>query len=212
MPRRGRGRIRDADTTAAILEATMALLVERGLKGFTIEGVAARAGVGKATIYRWWPSRGAVALDAFLAAVDPQVPYPDTDDFATALRTQVRSLIGVFRDTPNGAVVRALLGEAQTDEDLAEAFRVRWVEVRRSYGRAVFRHAQQTGQIRADLDIETAIDLVYGPVYYRLMTGHAPLSDEFADCVVEYALRGLAPRSDAPGTAGGPNHCPHTLP
>lgn len=194
MPRRGRGRIRDADTTAAILEASMALLVERGLKGFTIEGVAARAGVGKATIYRWWPSRGAVALDAFLAAVDPQVPYPDVDDFATALRTQVRSLIGVFRDTPNGAVVRALLGEAQTDQDLAEAFRIRWVEVRRSYGRAVFRHAQQTGQIRADLDIETAIDLVYGPVYYRLLTGHAPLSDEFADCVVEYALRGLAPR------------------
>lgn len=193
-PRRGRGRIRDADATAAILQAAMALLVERGLKGFTIEGVAARAGVGKATIYRWWPSRGAVALDAFLAAVDPQVPYPDIDDFATALRTQVRSLIGVFRDTPNGAVIRALLGEAQTDEDLAEAFRVRWVEVRRSHGRAVFRRAQQTGQICADLDIETAIDLVYGPVYYRLMTGHEPLSDEFASWLVDYALRGLAPR------------------
>lgn len=170
----------------------MALLTDKGLAGFTMEGLAARAGVGKATIYRWWPSRGAVALDAFLAAVEPQVPYPDTDDFAVALRSQVLLLVGVFRDTPAGGVVRALLAEAQSDADLAEAFRTRWLESRRTAGRAVFRRAQENGQLRKDLEIETAIDLVYGAVYFRLMTGHEPLSDEFAVHLTEYAIRGLA--------------------
>jgi AcrR family transcriptional regulator len=188
---RGRGRVRDAATTAAILDAAMEMLTEKGLAGFTIEGLAARAGVGKTTIYRWWPSRGAVALDAFLSAVEPQVPYPDTDDFATALRGQVLALVRVFRDTPAGRVVRAILAEAQADQDLAEAFRARWLESRRATGRAVFRRAQEAGQLRQDLEIETAIDLVYGAVYFRLMTDHQPLSDEFAGHLTDYAIRGL---------------------
>ena len=192
--RRTRGRTRDTRTTEAILEAAMAMLVEKGLTGFTIEGLAARAGVGKATIYRWWPSRGAVALDAFLAAVEPQVPYPDTDDFPTSLRTQVTALVRVFGETPVGPVVRALIGEAQRDPDLAEAFRARWLEARRTVGRAVFAQAQRSGQIRDDLEIETAIDLIYGAVYFRLMTSHAPMDDEFVTNLIDYALRGLAPR------------------
>ncbi len=191
--RRGRGRTRDAAATAAILDAAMALLVEKGLAGFTIEGIAARAGVGKATIYRWWPSRGAVALDAFLDAVEPQVPYPDTGDFAAALRAQVTALVRVFRTDEVGGVIRALLGEAQTDPELAEAFRTRWLESRRTVGRAIFTAAQRSGQIRADLDIETAIDLVYGPVYFRLMAGHQPLDDRFASELITYAVHGLAP-------------------
>lgn len=191
--RRGRGRTRDTATTAAILGAAMDLLVEEDLKKFTIERLAARAGVGKATIYRWWPSRGAVALDAFLNAVDPQVPFPETPDFLSAVRSQASSLVRVFRDTPAGRVVRALLAEAQADPDLAEAFRTRWVEVRRDAGRAVFQRAQETGQIRSDLDLETAIDLVYGPIYYRLLAAHQPLTDQFVDDITAYALRGLAP-------------------
>ena len=188
---RGRGRTRDAATTAAILDAAMEQLTEKGLAGFTIEGLAARAGVGKTTIYRWWPSRGAVALDAFLSAVEPQVPYPDTDDFATALQGQVLALVRAFRDTPAGRVVRAILAEAQADRDLAEAFRARWLESRRATGRAVFRKAQESGQLRQDLEIETAIDLVYGAVYFRLMTDHQPLSDEFVVNLTDYAVRGL---------------------
>jgi AcrR family transcriptional regulator len=188
---RGRGRVRDAVATAAILDAAMEMLTEKGLAGFTIEGLAARARVGKTTIYRWWPSRGAVALDAFLSAVEPQVPYPDTDDFESALRGQVLALVRVFRDTPAGRVVRAILAEAQTDLDLAEAFRARWLESRRTTGRAVFRRAQEAGRLRQDLDIETAIDLVYGAVYFRLMTGHQPLSDEFVVHLTDYAIRGL---------------------
>lgn len=175
------------------MNAAMSLLVEKGLAGFTIEGIAARAGVGKATIYRWWPSRGAVALDAFLDAVQPLVPYPEEEDFATQLRVQVTALVRVFRDPEVGGVVRALMGEAQTDPDLAAAFRDRWLEARRTVGRAVFREAQRTGQIRDDLDIETAIDLVYGAVYFRLLAGHQPLSDEFVADLVDYAVRGLAP-------------------
>ncbi|MFI9531226.1 TetR/AcrR family transcriptional regulator [Micromonospora rosaria] len=193
--RRERGRTRDAAATASILNAAMSILVEKGLAGFTIEGIAARAGVGKATIYRWWPSRGAVALDAFLDAVQPLVPYPEDEDFPTQLRVQVTALVRVFRDHEVGGVVRALMGEAQTDPDLAAAFRDRWLEARRTVGRAVFREAQRTGQIRDDLDIETAIDLVYGAVYFRLLAGHQPLSDEFVGDLVDYAVRGLAPSS-----------------
>lgn len=89
-------------------------------------------------------------------------------------------------------MVRALLGEAQRDPDLAEAFRSRWLESRRTAGRAVFARAQRTGQIRADLEIETAIDLIYGAVYFRLMTGHAPMDDAFVADLTDYALRGLA--------------------
>ncbi|CAL9648389.1 MULTISPECIES: TetR/AcrR family transcriptional regulator [Streptomyces] len=191
--RRGRGRTRDSATTAAILDAAMDLLVEEDLRKFTIERLASRAGVSKATIYRWWPSRGAVALDAFLNAVDPHVPFPETTDFLTALRFQASALVRVFRETPAGHVVRALLAEAQSDPDLADAFRTRWVEARRDSGRAVFRRAQESGQIRSDLDLETAIDLVYGPIYYRLLATHQPLTDKFVDDVTAYALRGLAP-------------------
>jgi AcrR family transcriptional regulator len=171
----------------------MELLVEKGLAGFTIEGIAARAGVGKATIYRRWPSRGAVALDAFLDAVQPRVPYPQDVDFPTQLRVQVTALVRVFREPEVGGVVRALMGEAQTDPDLAAAFRERWLEARRTAGRAVFGEAQRTGQIRDDLEIETAIDLVYGAVYFRLLAGHQPLSDGFVTNLVDYAIRGLRP-------------------
>ncbi|MDQ0408751.1 TetR/AcrR family transcriptional regulator [Streptomyces sp. NPDC000349] len=191
--RRGRGRTRDSVTTAAILDAAMELLVEEDLRKFTIERLASRAGVSKATIYRWWPSRGAVALDAFLNAVDPHVPFPETTDFLAALRFQASALVRVFRETPAGHVVRALLAEAQSDPDLSDAFRTRWVEVRRDSGRTVFRRAQESGQIRSDLDLETAIDLVYGPIYYRLLATHQPLTDKFVDDVTVYALRGLAP-------------------
>lgn len=185
--------MRDAATTEAILVAAMDLLAERGLAAFTIERLAAKAGVSKATIYRWWPSRGAVALDALLATVEPQVPFPAEGDFEAVIRDQVTSLVRIFRDDPAGDVIRALIAESQADPDLAAGFRERWLEPRRVAGRAVFRRAQEIGELRTDLDIETAIDLIYGPVYFRLLVGHEPLSDSFAADITAYAMRGLRP-------------------
>jgi AcrR family transcriptional regulator len=187
--RRGRPRSEEADR--AILRAATEVLAERGLGGMSIEEVAARAGVGKATIYRRWHSRGTLALDAFRAEFKAQQPLPDTGslhgDLLAALRAWVRAVTG----TRAGRMLAGLIAEAQNDPGLAVAWREQVVEPLRAQHAIMLRRAIARGEIPAGTDLDVALDLLYGPAYHRLLHGHRPLTDAFTRTVVDVLVAGL---------------------
>ena len=189
-----RGRRRSESSHEAIIAATQELLVERSYPELTIEGIAARAGVGKQTIYRWWPSKAALVLEAYLAGQDA-VPPPAEGKVA---REDVRALLGwliaVLAQPIGGHVVAGLVGDLQHDADLAEGFYRDVVPARREPMLAALERARARGEIRADADLELAVDSLHGAVFYRLLLSGEPLDAEFADRLAEQTLTGLAAR------------------
>jgi AcrR family transcriptional regulator len=186
-----RGRPRSQEADRAIMAATVNLLAEKGLAGMSIEEVAKRAGVGKATIYRRWPSKGLLALDAFVEAFREQQPLPDTgtlrDDLIAALRAWVRAVTG----TSTGRLLTGLIAEAQYDTELRAAWRDRVLEPLRSQHRIMLDRAIARGEIPASVDKEVVLDLFFGAAQHRLLLGHLPLTDEFIDEVVDVILDGI---------------------
>jgi AcrR family transcriptional regulator len=187
-PRRGRPRSEKA--RHAILDAAAELLLRRGLGAVSMDAVAERAGVSKATIYRWWPSKEMLALDALLDWAAATAPPRDTGALRGDVLALLRPWVREIRRQPFGPVIAAFLSEAQSDPEFADAYRTRFVEPRRHAMRAVFARAAERGEVPADLDVEVALDLIYGAVYHRLLHGHAELTDRFARDVVELALNG----------------------
>src|SRR5450759_4894727 len=179
----------------ATLDAALALLRADGYGAMTIERIAARAGVGKQTIYRWWPSKGAVVFEALLEDLRVSLTFDDTGDLRADLTTQVTSLSRVFA-SPDGRHMAALIGGAQGDPDLAQALLEHWVRPRRRYAMAFLQQAKDRGQLRPDLDLEVVIDIIWAPLYDRLLLHYAPLDEAHAAAVVDAALTGLAVRSD----------------
>ena len=194
-----RGRPRSERARKAILEAAAELLLARGLSAVSMDAVAERAGVSKATIYRWWATKETLALDALYtewAAAQPQAR--DTGSLRGDLLSLFRPWARLARSRPYGRVIAALITESQTDPVFAAEYRQRFVEPRREQGRVIFRRAIGRGEIPADTKVEVALDLLYGSVYHRLLHGHAPLSDQFVRDVVDTVLNGVLPgRSDA---------------
>ena len=188
-----RGRRRSESSHAAIVEATQELLVERSYPELTIEGVAARAGVGKQTIYRWWPSKAALVLEAYLAGSEA-VPPPRE---GATVREDVRALLGwliaVLAQPTGGHVVAGLVGELQHDPVLAEGFHRDVVPARREGMLAALERGRERGEIRADADLELAVDALHGAVFYRLLLSGEPLDEPFAGRVAEQVLAGIAP-------------------
>jgi AcrR family transcriptional regulator len=186
-----RGRRRSERSHEAIIAATQQLLVERSYPELTIEGIAARAGVGKQTIYRWWPSKAALVLEAYLAGSDA-VPLPVE---GTTAGEDVRALLGwliaVLAQPIGGHVVAGLVADLQHDADLAEGFHRDVVPARRSAMLAALERARARGEIRAEPDLELAVDALHGAVFYRLLLSGEPLDDDFADSLAEQTLDGL---------------------
>jgi AcrR family transcriptional regulator len=189
--RRGRGRRPAAEVRREILAAAGSLLLAEGMSAFTIERVAALAGASKMTIYKWWPSKGALALDGYFAVVQETLAFPDTGDIEADLRTQVGAFVRLLRDTRAGRVVAELIGQAQTDPDLAAAFRRHYSGPRRQLAVEAMRRAQERGQLRAEVDPEVVIDQLWGACYHRLLLPDQPLSDEFAQALVRNLMTGL---------------------
>jgi AcrR family transcriptional regulator len=186
-----RGRPRSEAARAAVLDATVELLAEGGMAAVTMEAVAARAGVSKGTVYKWWPTRGAVALDAFMRSVNDVLAFPDSGDVETDMVTQVEVLLGLFRDTFAGPFLTALIGQAQTDADLGAAFLERWLNPRRKIAGDVLRRAAARGEIRADVDVDTLVDQIYAPLYHRMLLRHLPLTDDLPRVLVHTVLQGV---------------------
>jgi AcrR family transcriptional regulator len=188
-----RGRPRSEASRNAILKAAGELLLKHGLNSISMDAVAERAGASKATIYRWWPSKELLALDALFSewAPGPADQY-DTGSLAGDLHKLIRPWARQLTAQPYGRVIAALITRAQSDPDFAEEYRARFVQPRREQGRAIFARAIDRGEIPADTDIEIALDLLYGPFYHRLLHGHAKLSDRFARTVVDYVAAAVS--------------------
>jgi AcrR family transcriptional regulator len=191
-PRRGRGRRPAAQVREEILEAAADLLFAEGMRGFTIEKVAHLSGASKMTIYKWWPSKGALALDGYFHRVDPQLIFPDTGDIEADLRTQLHTFLGVIRDSPASRVIGELIGQAQSDPELKAAYLQRYSGPRRVKAVAAMETAKERSQLRSDLDCETVVDQLWGACYHRLLLPDQPLTDEFVDTLVDNLFRGIA--------------------
>jgi AcrR family transcriptional regulator len=174
-----------------ILKTALDLVLEVGFRAVSIEAIAARAGVAKTTIYRRWPNKAAVVMDAFMIRVGSESLFPTTERVRDGIRLQMRSMAKSFRGKV-GALVKALLAEAQFDEELATAFRERWTLPRRRKAVSVFQEAIRRGELRPSIDLETTIDLLYAPMYYRLQMGTGPLSEAYIDGLFEHAMNGVA--------------------
>ncbi len=157
----------------------------------TIEGIAARAGVGKPTIYRTWPNAHAVAMAALIDTSETPAPVRRDRRALHVLRRQLRQIAEVFA-TRTGRSVAHILAAAEPDTELSKVFRHHFILARRQEGRALLSAAMQQGELRHDVDVEVALDLIYAPIFYRLLVGHAPLDPRFADAVLQHALEGLA--------------------
>lgn len=176
----------------AILRSASKLFHRHGLRQLTIEAIAEDAGVGKATIYRWWPSKAALVLDAIHEQVGPEIAFPDTGSTREDLRLQIASLIAILTSTRTGKAYIALVAESQHDTSLAEAIREHLIASRRAATREVFERGIARGELRADIDIEVAIDALYGALYYRLLVSHEPVEPDYADALIAHLYPGLA--------------------
>jgi AcrR family transcriptional regulator len=172
---------------AAILEAADDLLVEKGFGATTIEGVAARAGVAKQTIYRWWNSKVDLLLDCLIDDARTDLPPFDTGSSVEDLRRELLRF-AEFLEQPAGRVLRALIGEAQHDPTVALQLRTRYLEPRRELDRVILQRGIARGELDSDLDADDALDAVYGPVIYRVIVTGRPVHERFVAHVIEGVL------------------------
>jgi AcrR family transcriptional regulator len=192
-----RGRQRSEESEEAILSAITALLRDKPLRDISIEEIARKAGVGKATIYKWWPSKAYIAFDAFSKKLTEMVPIRDTGSAERDFKEQLRSLFTFF-DTPAGLVFRHFLAEGQVDGEFASLFRDRFIKPRREMIGVIFDRAVERGQIRRGLDREVILDLIYGPGFYRILIRHEPLGRKTVDEMVSALFQGLRNMPPAP--------------
>ncbi|SDE65971.1 transcriptional regulator, TetR family [Terriglobus roseus] len=194
-----RGRPRSDEAHQAILKAALEEVFAVGFRALGIDVIAAKAGVGKATIYRRWPNKAAVVMDAFLAEVGPGTGFPRAPRAVDRIRMQMEAQSKAFR-SKYGVLIKSLLGEAQFDPELAEAFRERWIMPRRRMAREVLEEAIQQGDLREDIDFDAAIDMLYAPIYYRLQIGTGPISEQYVRGIFEQVMSGLG-RKEKTATA-----------
>ena len=185
-----RGRPRSDASRAAVLAAAWALLVERGYPAMAIEAVAARAGVGKATIYRWWPGHAELALDAFFAGTRADLAFPETSDAREAFRAQIGALADLLRG-PAGAAFAAIVAGARHDPALGRAVAERWVGPRSAWGRARIERAVADGQVREGIDLDAALSALYSGVYSPLLLGRGVEPPERMAAMLDIVLRGI---------------------
>jgi len=189
--KRAPGRPRSEESRRSILRSTLKLLKqEGGFPELTIEAIAADAGVGKTTVYRWWPSKAALVADAFSASADDELRFPDTGNVRSDMSLQMRRLIRIFR-SDRGKIVAALLAGGQSDEELIEAFRERFLWPRRRQAYQTLQRGIDRSELSADSDLDLILDSLYGPIYMRFLIRHAKLDESFADEICGLVLKGL---------------------
>ncbi|MDO3645833.1 TetR/AcrR family transcriptional regulator [Nocardia mangyaensis] len=181
----------------AILTATRELVSEVGYGKVSIEAIAARAGVGKQTIYRWWPSKGAVIFDSFLAlsevADGPETALPDTGDLAADLKVVLRATVAEFADPDFERPIRALNTEIINDSELATQYREKLAAPVDEIKKVRLRSAQKAGQLDPDADLDLVLEFLYAPLFQRWLLRSGPLTADYADSLVETTLRAFRP-------------------
>ncbi|HEX4748986.1 MAG TPA: TetR/AcrR family transcriptional regulator [Bryobacteraceae bacterium] len=189
---RARGRPRCEDSRSRILQAGLELLEQASFAEITADAIAERAGASKATIYRWWPNKDAVLVEALREAVAQELPFPNTGDLREDIRQNLQNFIKLLTGR-RGRVFTAFVAAAQSDPEVAETFQRVWREPRRQSLKTMLE--QHRGkQMREDADLEMVLDACYGPLYYRLLTGNRKFSEGYADALTEIVLQGIANR------------------
>ncbi|MEJ8850099.1 TetR/AcrR family transcriptional regulator [Variovorax rhizosphaerae] len=197
---RSPGRARSDASRTAILEATLKLLETTPVQQISIESIAREAGVGKATIYRWWSSKAAVVIEAFLHTHLSHTLMPKVASPREALMRHIHLLIDEYSGW-SGRIVSQIMAEGQSDPDVLREFRERFWYGRRAVVREVLEEARRRGEIRDDLDSESQMDLLYAPIYFRLLMRHMPLDKKFADEHCAAIMLMLAPPQNDAGVA-----------
>jgi AcrR family transcriptional regulator len=177
-----------AQTEEAILEATRELLAERGVHQLTVEGVAARAGVAKTTIYRRWRSKDELALAVLLKMVEQIVEVPDRGDIRAELIGFVDGAVKILGKTLMGRVMQGLVSDLATNPELGRSFREQIVALRVSEIRRVLERAIERGELRPDIDVDLIHEMLFGPVYYRLLLSGGELDARLAERIVDTVL------------------------
>jgi AcrR family transcriptional regulator len=201
-PTRTPGRPRCDVTHKAVLRAAYDLLAEAGLAGFTIEAVAARSGVARTTIYRWWPSKGALAMEGFLEATAPDLAVPPTASVVADMQALLR-LFGRLLRGKAGRIISGIIAEGQSDPETIKAFLVGFVMPRRAEVRAILARGVASGELRADVDAEMVLASLFGSLQMRMLMNEN-VDDSWVDRLSKFVLagcmadRGGSSRSAAP--------------
>jgi AcrR family transcriptional regulator len=187
--KRAPGRPRCERAHQAILKSTLKFLEakENGFANLTIEYVAAQAGVGKATVYRWWPSKAALVADAFASSVTQELHFPDTGSVCMDMGQQMQQLVKILRSR-RGNILAAILGAGQSDSTLIRAFRERFLKPRRAEAYATLRRGITRGELATNTDLDLLLDALYGPIYMRFLIGHDTLTTAFVQQLCELVL------------------------
>lgn len=187
-----RGRPRNVETQSSILTASYELLLESGFGAVTVEKIAERAQVSKATIYKWWPNKAAVVMDGFLSAAAARLPVPDTGSVFQDILEHATNM-AQFMISREGSIFLEIIGEGQVDSGLAEAFRTRYIQPRRMEVRTILNRGLQRGELDKDLDIALCTDLIYGPIFYRLLVTGDRVDKSYVERLVTHVFTGIRP-------------------
>ncbi|KHD36623.1 TetR family transcriptional regulator [Clostridium acetobutylicum] len=184
------GRPRSEKTKSDILNAAYELLIENGFAEITVEKIAERANVSKATIYKWWPNKSAVIIDGFLNTTNVELPIPDTGSTIQDMFIQVDNFTK-FLTSRKGSVITEIIAEGQYDTKLADTYRKAYFTPRRSISKKILERGILRGELKKDLNIEVIIDLIWGPVFYRLLITGEKIDVAFVKEIINYAFEGI---------------------
>ncbi len=200
---RRRGRQRSLVAKSAILHATMEILAQRPLRDVTAEEIARKAGVSKATLYKWWPNKNIVALDAFLASMQEAVAIPDTGSAEHDFTLQFEAAIDFYKNS-SGRLLCHFIAEGQSDPDLLLHFRERFLKPCRQSLKVIWQRGVARGEIHPEMDGDLVLDLIFGPMVYRLLVGHGPLDETQAKTIIRTVFRGVRGQSQPEKTRKKP--------
>ena len=190
-------RLRPSEIQKRVLNVAYESVLRIGFRAVAVESVSAETGIAKTSIYRRWPNKAAMVMDAFVFRIGPCIAFPPSDDHTGSIRKQMLALAKAFRG-PAGTMIKALLGEAQFDRELAEAFKKHWLLPRREIAIVAVQAAINSGELRADVDVQVTLDALYGGLYYRLLTGSGPLSDTYVEGLFSHVIEGLGAEPGTP--------------
>ncbi|MFC4909568.1 TetR/AcrR family transcriptional regulator [Actinomadura gamaensis] len=187
-------RYRSERSHQAILDAALKLCLEQGFAKTSVDAIAKEAGVGKQTIYRWWPSKAAVLVEAIDRASAPSVDFPETGDVLADLRHHMVAVARYF-GTDQSSTYREIIGAAQSDPNTAQAILATLVGPRVEGCRRRLERARQQGEIRPDAALDDVVELLYAPLYYRLLLGTRPVTPDQVETILDLLFDGLRPRN-----------------
>lgn len=184
------GRPRSEASKIAILNATIDLLEESGYSALTIEAIAAHAGVGKATIYRWWTNKSFLVLDAFLMSTETRLNFLEKASIRENFLQQLQTLAKVFNSTL-GRTMIALVAESGEDSEVAKAFYTNYLNPRREDAKIVLERAIASEEIQSTINLDVTLDMLYGPVYFRILIYKKKVDATFIDTLVDQVMKGI---------------------